>query len=146
MKPDPGRFLEVAAAHLLQKTAPAVDSGYERASLAIMAGMLGSVRLELERAAARRVEENRELRRIFGEASRVVADSGLRDRLEAAGVSEQSSLRVSALERENDALRALLLELHAHVEGLDSPGARERERAIWSELAASTGRRQLEPG
>ncbi len=145
MKPDPGRFLEVAAAHLLQKTAPAADSGYERGSLAIMAGMLGSVRLELERAAARRVEENRELRRIFADATRVVADAGLRDRLEAARASEQSSLLVSALERENDALRALLIELHAHVEELDSPGAREIERVIWSELVASTERRQLGP-
>ena len=146
MKPDPGRFLEVAAAHLLQKTAPAVDSGYERASLAIMAGMLGSVRLELERGAARRVEENRELRRIFARASRVVADAGLRDRLEAAGASEPSSLLVSALERENDELRALLIELHGHVEELDSPDAREIERAIWSELVASTERRQLGRG
>ncbi len=145
MKPDPGRFLEVAAAHLLQKTAPGVDSGYERGSLAIMAGMLGSVRLELERAAARRVEENRELRRIFADATRVVADAGLRDRLEAARASEQSSLLVSALERENDELRALLIELHAHVEELDSPGAREIERVIWSELVASTERRQLGP-
>ncbi len=47
MKPDPTRLLEVAQSHLLAITAPAVTSGYERASLAVLSGMLGSVRREL---------------------------------------------------------------------------------------------------
>ena len=50
------------------------------------------------------------------------------------------------LEAGNRALRSLLIELHAHVEGLPGDGARRIEAAIWRELAASTERRKLASG
>jgi hypothetical protein len=55
-------------------------------------------------------------------------------------------LLVPELEAGNRALRALLIELHAHVEGLESAEARRIEAAIWRELAASTQRRKLSLG
>ncbi len=143
MKPDVGRFLDVATLHLMTRTGAALPPGYEQSSVGVLAVMLAEVKQEFERAAARRVEENAALRGLFAEAALVVADTALRARLEEAAAGAEASLLVSALEASNAALRALLIELHAHVEELDSPGARRIEDAIWRELAASTERRRI---
>ena len=87
-------------AHLLGRTAPALPAGYEQSSVAILAAMLAEVKLEFERAAARRVEENAALRRLFAEAAPVVADAALRERLEAAAASADPGLLVSELDEQ----------------------------------------------
>jgi arginine decarboxylase-like protein len=143
MKPDPKRFLEVAAAHVMMNVAPALSNGYEQSGAMVLAAMLMAVNEEMERAAARRVEENRELRRIFAGALAVVTDAGLRGRLASAASGDDTSFTVSDLERSNAELRALLIELHAHVEESNTPDARRVEAAIWRELVASTERRRL---
>lgn len=142
MKPDPKRFVEIAAAHVMLNVAPALGS-YEQSGAMVLAAMLMTLNEEMERAAARRVEENRELRRIFAEALAAVTDAGLRERLALAAKGEETSFTVSDLERANAELRALLIELHAHVESSSTPDARRVEEAIWRELAASTERRKL---
>ena len=102
------------------------------------------VREEWDRAAARRVEENAALRALFARRGGVVADTGSA----SAGSTQprragDASLLCRELERANDALRALLIELHAHVEEQRGPGARALDDAIWRELVASTERRRL---
>ena len=146
MKPDPGRFLEIAAEQLMGSIGPALPAGYAQSTTGLLAVMLLEVKTELERAAARRVEENRVLRGLFSEALPVVTDSALRERLDEAARGEDESLLVSALEQGNATLRGLLIELHAHVETLRTPEARRIEDAIWAELAASTERRRLALG
>ena len=146
MKPDIDRFLEVATLHLMTQIAPALGTGYAQSNVNIMAMMLMAVREEFERAAARRVEENRALRHLFAEATPAVRDAELRQRLETAAQDEDTSFTVSDLERSNCVLRGLLIELHTHVEELDSPAARRIEADIWRELAASTERRRLMMG
>ena len=143
MKPDVSRFLEVAVAHLMTSTAPALAPGYEQSSLLATGAMLAAVRHEFERAAARRVEENDALRRLFADAAPAVQDGRLRQRLQEAAAGRESSLLVSDLESGNAELRGLLIDLHAYIEALDSPEARRTEEAIWRELAASTERRSL---
>ena len=143
MKPDIARFLEVAVGHLMTKTAPALGPGYEQSSLMAGGAMLLAVRHEFERAAARRAEENHALRRLFAAAASVVQDAGLRKRLEEGAASQDVSLLVSDLERGNAELRSLLIQLHTHIEALDSPQARSIEDDIWQELSASTERRSL---
>jgi len=143
MRPEPTRFLGVAAGHLMLKTAGALGDGYEQSSVSVMGLMLTQLADEFERAAARRVLENRELRRIFAEAAPIVADDELRGMLAQAARSEDASLAVSALEQSNCELRALLIELHIHVEDLDTEPARRLEAEIWRELVASTERRKL---
>jgi hypothetical protein len=98
---------------------------------------------EWERAASRRVEENEALRALFRDAAAGVADAELGRRLTDAAGTRDTDLRVSALEAGNASLRALLIELHAHVETLDGPAARRVEDAIWAELRRSTERRAL---
>ena len=146
MRPDSDRLLEIAAIHLMVQTGPLIDSNYEQSSVMILALLLNGLREEHERAAARRVEENGVLRELFGEARAVVEDDGLRGRLAQAAQGGDEDLAISALERGNCELRGLLIELHSHVEELDSPQARRIESAIWRELSASTERRKLSMG
>lgn len=146
MKPDPGHFLGIAAAQLMMNVAPTLGTSYAQSNLTMMAVMLMSVGEELERAASRRVEENREVRRIFSEAVSIVRDAELRSKLEEAAAGRETSLKISDLEHANSELRALLIQLHAHVEDLDSEQARQIEAMIWDELVASTERRRLSMG
>ena len=143
MRPEPSRFLGVAAEHLMVKTAGALAPGYEQSSVSVIGLMLTQLGQEFERAAARRIEENGALRRIFADAVDVVADDDLRAKLAEAARGEEPDFAVSALEQSNCALRALLIELHVHVEELDSQAARSLEAEIWRELVASTERRKL---
>jgi len=131
---------------LLTEIAPAVQPAYLRAGVSIQAMLLLTIREELERAAVRRVEENRALRALFADAAQTVTEGGLRDRIASAAASSDASLLVSELEAGNRALRTLLIELHAHVESLAGPEARRIEGAIWRELTASTERRKLSLG
>jgi hypothetical protein len=84
-----------------------------------------------------------DLRALFRDALSGVGDAGLRVRLAEAADGTEAGFRVSELEAANARLRGLLIELHAHVESLDSPEARRIESAIWRELQASTERRRL---
>ena len=143
MRPEASRFLGVAAGHLMVKTAGALAPGYEQSSVSVIGLMLTQLGEEFERAAARRIEENGALRRIFTDAVDVVADDDLRAKLAEAARGEEPNFAVSALEQSNCALRALLIELHVHVEELDSQAARSLEAEIWRELVASTERRKL---
>jgi len=143
MKPEPGRFLAAAAGHLMLKTAGALAPGYEQSSVSVIGLMLTQLAEEFERAAARRIEENRALRRIFADAVAVVADDVLRAKLAEAARGDDTNFTVSALEQNNCALRTLLIELHVHVEELDSEAARRLEAEIWRELVTSTERRKL---
>jgi hypothetical protein len=143
MKPEASHALERIMQALLTELMPAVQPAYRQAGVGIQAMMIATIREELDRAAARRVEENRALRSLFADAAPAVTDAALRGRLATAARSEDGSLLVPELEACNRALRSLLIELHAHVEGLPGDGARRVEAAIWRELAASTERRKL---
>lgn len=143
MKPDVERFIEVAAMYLIGQLAPALGSKYDQSNVTTLGALLTVLREEFDRASARRVEENRALRRLFAESAPRVQDAALRTRLEDAAASEDNSLLVSDLERGNAVLRALLIELHVHVEQLTTPDARRIESAIWNELVQSTERRRL---
>ncbi len=144
MKPDPSRLLDVCAAHLMLRTGPSLAAGsYEQSSVAGLAALLMGAREEYERAAARRVEENAELRALFERSAAAIEDDDLAERLRVAARGSDPGLRVAELEAENSALRALLVELHAHVETLGSAAARAVESEIWRELVTSSQRRRM---
>ena len=143
MKPEIAKVLEVLAGKLLFEIAPNVSPAYRKSSVGVSALLLGMVREEFDRAAARRVEENDALRALFRDASPAITDTDLRRRLDEAAAGRDASLRVSELERTNDALRALLMQLHAWVETQPGAGARGIDERIWRELVLSTERRKL---
>ncbi len=146
MKPTVGRALEVCAAMLMGEVAPHVAPSYRQASVLSAGVLLMSVGEELDRIAERRITENACLRDIFRDAAGAVADAALCSRLADAAANVESDYRISALDASNDALRALLIELHAHLESLPGEPARALESRIWSELAESTQRRRLSLG
>ena len=143
MKPDVDLALQRIAASLMTEIAPKISDDYTMRNSMLTAMLLQSAAEEWDRAAARRVEENRTLRRFFAEVAPEIGDPDLRGRLEAASGEEDESLRISDLNRSNDGLRTLLIELHAHVEEIDTETARRIEAAIWQELRVSTERRAL---
>jgi hypothetical protein len=143
MRPQVNPILGTLAAHLIAEIAPQVSVDYLQKNTALVSMMLMIVAEEWDRSAERRVQENRELRRLLGESARAVTDRGLASRLMAAAEAGEESLILSQLDRTNDALRSLLIELQAHVEEQESQAAREVEARIWSELRASTERRAL---
>jgi hypothetical protein len=146
VKPDPQRVLEQTAQELGLRAADPALPRYQAAGFGMLAGLLGAVREEFDRAAARRVEENAALRALFARGADVASDATLAARLRAAATSRDDSLFVPDLDASNQQLRALLIALHAHVETLATPAARELEAAIWRELAAGTARRKLSLG
>jgi hypothetical protein len=78
-----------------------------------------------------RLHENAAMRALFRDTASGVADRDLAARLQSAGGSESSDLKISALDQVNAKLRALLVELHASVEDQSGDAARETERRIW---------------
>lgn len=142
MKPDPTLVLQVLGTTLVLDVGPQVPSSYGQQTVAALATILAAAQEELDRAVARRVEENRALRRLFAEARAVVRDAALAGELAEAAAGEEASLLASDLDRANRALRALLVRLHAHVEEQEGAAARRLEAAIWAELRASTERRR----
>ena len=95
---------------------------------------------EFERAAARLVAENAAVEALLADAGAALADAELR----AVAEARQPSLLISDLQARNHALRDALTRLHARVETLDTPLARDLEARIWAELVESTRRRQLD--
>ena len=142
MNPSIETYLRELARALAQDFAPRMPAAYDMSTLTRHALLIGLAAEEFDRAAARRVEENGELRRLFADAARVVQFPDLRQRLLAASETRDDSLTVSALETSNRALRRELIALHEHVEHLTGVAARSLEDAIWRELARSTERRR----
>jgi len=143
VKPDVPKLLEILSARMLFDVAPNVQPSYRQSSVSITGILLTMVKEETERAAARRVDENAALRAIFARAAASVAEPALRAKLAEAAASRDPSLLLSELESANAGLRALLIELHAHVESETAPWARALDAEIWRELVVSTERRRL---
>jgi len=143
MIPPVAAVMQNLAISLMTEIGPQVQPEYQQKSLTLLAMLLLMAGEEWDRSVARRVEENAELRRIFGAAAACVDDDALRARLEKAASEADEGLLVSDLDRSNDALRGLLIALHERVESLDTDEARRIEAEIWSELCASTERRKI---
>ena len=143
MKPDGDQLLRVLAGGLMADLAPQLVDDYLQRNVMVTGMLLTAAAEEWDRAAARRADENAALRALFVDATPGIEDGALRGRLEEAGASATDGLLVSELERENAELRAILIELHAHVEALGTEEGRRIEGAIWRELRPSTERRAL---
>ena len=146
MKPDENLVLADFAARFAGVIAPQVQPAYLAAAIGMSAGILGMIAEDWDRAASRRVEENRAIRGLFAQAAGLGLQPRLAARLEALAEGNDDDLRLSALEAGNEALRAALIDLHAAVEAMAGVAAKALNDAIWRELAASTQRRRLSAG
>lgn len=143
MRPSGECILQAVANSLMTEHMPAATVEKTKAELGLFALLMGVVSEEMERAVARRVEENRELRKLFSDSLSLVDDEDLRTRLSEAAESEEGDYRISVLDKSNCGLLDLLTELHGHVEGLAGENAREVEEAIWRALENWTKRREF---
>jgi len=144
MIPDAPTVLGGLARVLLTDLAAEVTSPYGNLTIQLGAGLLAMIAQDTERAAARLVEENDAIVALFRAGDGVVQDAALREALRAASGATATSLLLSDLRDRNRELRRLLTCLHAHVEDLDGVRALSLAEQIWSELVASTRRRQLD--
>lgn len=147
MNPTVPRVLSGIAGSLAANVMPEVRSPFGQQTTGLAAQLAMMIAQEWDRAAARLVDENSAIIGLFDRALPLLPENALRDRLLAAtGIVPGSDLRISALQAENDGLRALLIELHAVVEQLEGAEPRVLETLIWDELRESTRRRHLVSG
>ena len=146
MRPDVTLVLERTLAQLAMELMPTLQPSYRQGTLGVQLALLAAIREEFDRAAARRVEENQALRSLLSRGAELAETSGLAERLHAAADTGDRDLQVSALQRANDELRALLIELQTELESRDDGAARTLAGNVWDELRRSTERRVLSMG
>jgi len=118
-------------------------AGFDANSVAMMSAMLKMVAEEWDRSAAWRVEENAAIRALMKAAVPVVADGGLASRLERLAARVDRDLHLKKLDEANDELREALTMLHANIETLRTPAAKQVNESIWTELRRSVERRRV---
>lgn len=143
MSPLCDQILKTVAATLATEHVPNASTDHERLGLVFSMFLLGAASEEFDRAAHRRVEENRALRKIFSESLSVIEEPNLRNQLREAAETTEDDYRIPALDELNCALQETLIELHAHVETLEGEKARAVETTIWRELEEWTKRREF---
>jgi len=144
MIPAVDQVLRGFAGTLLTQIIPDLGEGYASGTLSLMGMVLFMCAAEHDRAADVRHAENGELRALFADAAGHVADAALAQRLRAAAHTADPSLRIGDLDVANDALKRLLIDLHAHVEEQPTNDARTLERRIWTWLTLATDRRRID--
>jgi hypothetical protein len=143
MRPQCDHILRTLGMVLATKYIPMLETDHARAEMGLTALILGVISEEFERVAHRRIEENREMRKLFKKAVPVVTDNDLKKRLSEVSEKTEVDFHTSALDQLNCELRKVLIDLHAHIEGLDGPEARGMEEAIWQELEKYVQRREF---
>ena len=146
MRPEADHILKTVAMTLGMKYLPMLDTEHAQSNMGLTAMMLGMVAEEFDRAAHRRIEENRELRKIFSAAVTVVTDEDLKKRLQAASENKTNDYTVKTLDKLNCELLEVLIDLHAHVEELEGEDARKINDAIWDEMEKAVKRREFTSG
>jgi len=122
MNPAVPSVLAELAGLLVRNAAPDVPAPERASDLGLSAALLGVLAEVWDRQAHILVEENRAVRALLGEAG------------------EDTDFHLTALQAENDRLRAALIEAHIAAE---ATGDAARQAAIWAELVAATERRKL---
>ncbi|HUD52215.1 hypothetical protein [Parvibaculum sp.] len=156
MKPEVDTALGGFFVTLMTEIAPQLGGEYSTGSVGLIGMSIAMAAQEYDRAADIRVRENEAMRALFAEAARLVEDEA-RDislvedkafakRLLDAAATKDTSFKVSALNASNDALKSLLIELHAAVETSKASWASALDRKIWDLLVeAAEGRKLVFP-
>jgi len=146
MKPDVQTVMMRSFERILSDIAPHLSSEYAVGSSSVIGLMMFQTATEFERAADIRVQENAAMRAIFADAVGALPAGDLRTRVDAAAASSDASFKISELDKANDGLSALLIELQAYAETVEGSAARKLETQIWDELVrAATARRLPHP-
>ena len=134
MKPEGDRILGLSVERLTTAVAPLVGQSFGQGQIGLIGFMMTLVAHEYERGADLRATENNDIRILLSALAPAVADASLKKRVEDAAQCNETSLKISALNETNYALRRTLTELHAHVETLTGAQAKDAEQKIWTLL------------
>lgn len=134
MKPEAPRALANFAGILRTTIAPQLEP-FSAGSAGMIAAMMDMMAEEWDRAASRLVEENAAIRRVLAKGAALLPES--------ADDTDDGNLRISALEAQNERLRARLIDLHVAVEQAATPEASALENEIWAVLARSVELRRV---
>jgi hypothetical protein len=145
MKPEVDQILGISAGQLMAGVIPLLPNSYSQGSTAVLSFLMLFSAQEYERGAEIRVADNTDMRAVFGALAPLVRDTELKAKLREAAASTDSSLLISALDKSNAHLRALLIELHIYLESQDGDAGRAGEKRIWDVLKASAARRLVKP-
>ena len=143
MKPALTAVLGALSARVFTEIMPSLPAGYRQSDALIVALLLAGAAEEHERAADVRNADVEGLRGVLARAVSALPAGALRDAVASAADMRPASLRISDLDACGDKLSAVLIELHAYVEGCDESWAREIERDIWVALRAASQRRAV---
>lgn len=138
MRPAVAPVAAFLATRMSQEIAPKLE-GFSAGNAGMIGAMLQMMSEEWDRAASRLVAENAAVRGLLQRAGEVLGDASFG----TAAVGDDSDLRISSLDADNDRLRRVLTEAHARAEERDGADARALEAAIWDELRASVARRRI---
>ena len=130
MKPSIPVAASDLAARLRAEIVPEL-TGFRANNVAMGSAMIDMIAEEFDRAAARLFAENEAVRGLLERGGVAIAAPARLD------------LRVSALEAQNDRLRAALIDLQTALETRDDADARALDADIWRELAHSVERRRV---
>jgi hypothetical protein len=146
MRPDPAIVLGAIAGAVAQQV-PEAPTPFGQQTLGIAAGLSMMLAQDIDRAPARLVDEYRATAAILRDAAPVIGDAALSARIDDALSRDiLADLQVSALQAADDAIRALLVEVHARIEATPGNTAADINERIWHELQESTRRRHLVTG
>lgn len=116
---------------------PKAADAYVIFDLGMIAGLIGLVAQDYDRAAEVLTTDLERMRGLFARAEPLIADSELKARLAAARELRPASLRISALSADADLALKVLIDLHAAVENAvdaGAPWAPGLDREIWAYL------------
>lgn len=142
MIPTLASVLNGIARTLLMDLVPQTADPYQQQVLQLGAALAMMCAQEVDRAAARLIEENAALAALCADAEPAVTDAALRAALRTAAGAAPTGFLLTQLGERNRTLRATLIRLHEHVE--TRPELAALDARIWAELAESTRRRQLD--
>jgi hypothetical protein len=143
MRPTCQTILNSIGMDLASRYLPKASSDSEKADLILKAFLLGVVAEEFENAAHRRIEENTALRQLFSESIPVIQDPGLKSRLASTSETKDSDTHISALDRTNNHLLNILIELHAYLDEQEDEESRRLLEKIWEALKDYSRRREF---
>jgi hypothetical protein len=128
---------------MISKLMPEIQTPFGQQEVGLAAQLSFWAAEEAERGADRLVTETRITRELLQDGLSLAGNA--RSEVEAALATPPApNFRISALQAENDGVRAGLVALQAALEGNDSPAAAALTERIWAELVESTRRRQFQ--
>lgn len=141
MNPEGNKILQLSVQRLATEIAPMLGTQFGQGQIGLLGFMLTLVANEYERGADLRAKENDAMRRLFAELAPEIGDATLKQSAAEAAASRDASLKISALNEANYALRRLLAQVHAHVETLADGKALERK--VWALLREMAAQRMV---